>query len=175
MTGLQGGIVFHEEQNVATARWFLAAMVILQIAFIGPIVYSVLEGSLTGSLAIGWKIAIACWPIGMWLWVKRRDDKLVTQIGEEGVWYKWHPWKKEFMELRWETIDSVEYISYGFIGYGWRFSSIYGEVNNVSGKKGLLITRKDGSKILLGTQKSEAEFRKLNIGLATGFLWRKRL
>lgn len=63
--------------------------------------------------------------------------------------------------MLWTDIDSVSYVKYGFLGYGWRFSMKYGEINNVSGKEGIAVIMKNGSKYLLGTKRSKEEIDQL--------------
>jgi hypothetical protein len=58
-------------------------------------------------------------------------------------------------EWYWSDIESAEIIEYGFVGYGIRISINHGNVYNVKGNKGLLITLKNGKKRLIGTQKPE--------------------
>ena len=45
----------------------------------------------------------------------------------------------------------MEIINYKNVGYGIRISSMYGKIYNTNGKTGLLITKNDGDRILLGT------------------------
>ncbi|MRS59995.1 hypothetical protein [Larkinella terrae] len=47
----------------------------------------------------------------------------------------------------------AEIITYNFVGYGIRYSNQYGTVYNAKGNSGLLIYKKTGSKLLIGTQK----------------------
>ena len=63
--------------------------------------------------------------------------------------------------IRWEEIEYVELINYGFVGgWGVRFSLKYGTVYNVGGRMGLFIKLKSGQKLCVGTQKPE-ELRRM--------------
>lgn len=53
-------------------------------------------------------------------------------------------------------IVRTELITYGFIGYGYRFSKQYGTVFNAKGTTGILIYKNRGEKVLIGTQQPEA-------------------
>ena len=78
--------------------------------------------------------------------------ELETIITKDGVSYRWNPFRKKFTLISWSSVDQVEIINYGFIGYGWRLTS-FGVVYNVAGKEGLHLILKSGRKITLGTQK----------------------
>lgn len=50
---------------------------------------------------------------------------------------------------------NAEIITYNFVGYGIRYSNQYGTVYNAKGNCGLLIYKKTGGKLLIGTQHPE--------------------
>ncbi len=54
--------------------------------------------------------------------------------------------------FKWEEIERIEPVTYGFVGYGLRLSLKYGTVYNVKGNKGLSIYLKNGRRYLIGTQ-----------------------
>lgn len=76
---------------------------------------------------------------------------LRTEVGPEGIRIRYFPlWRTT---IPWEEVASAEIIQYGFVGYGIRLSFRYGTVYNAQGNRGLQIVKKNGSKILLGTQR----------------------
>ena len=78
---------------------------------------------------------------------------LKTKVDSTGISIHYFPmWRTHFA---WDQIESAEIIKYGFVGYGIRFSISHGTVYNARGNKGLQIVKKNGSKILLGTQRPE--------------------
>ena len=78
---------------------------------------------------------------------------LKTKIDPTGIHIHYFPmWRTH---IPWEQIESAEIVQYGFVGYGIRFSISYGTVYNAKGNRGLQIVKKNGSKILLGTQRPE--------------------
>ena len=83
---------------------------------------------------------------------------LTTIINEDGIFYKWSFLNSSFNKISWQEMERYEMIKYDFVGYGIRFSRKYGTVYNVSGQTGLFITKKNKSKVLIGTQKP-AEFQ----------------
>lgn len=80
---------------------------------------------------------------------------LETQINtSDGICYRWTPFSKKYTKHSWNSILKIELIDYSFfVGFGYRVTKKYGIVNNASGNKGLLITLKNGKR-LLGTNKS---------------------
>ncbi|MGB5189043.1 hypothetical protein [Robiginitalea sp.] len=79
--------------------------------------------------------------------------ELRTEIDETGIRVRLRPISTEV--FTWDQIEHVEIITYGFVGYGLRFSSKYGTVYNTRGNKGLSIRLKSGSRYVIGTQDPE--------------------
>lgn len=78
---------------------------------------------------------------------------LKTEVDPEKIHIHYFPmWRTH---IRLNEVASAEIIKYGFVGYGIRFSIRYGTVYNAKGNRGLQIVKKNGSKILLGTQRPE--------------------
>jgi len=78
--------------------------------------------------------------------------KLETLITDEAVFFRWRPFQVKYKSFPWSQIEKAEIVNYGFVGYGWRWTS-FGIVNNVSGQTGLRVQLKSGKKIVFGTQK----------------------
>ncbi|WP_373515941.1 hypothetical protein [Persicitalea sp.] len=78
---------------------------------------------------------------------------LKTEVTAEGIQIRHFPLWSTF--IPWHEIESAEIITYGFVGYGIRLSFRYGTVYNIKGDVGLQIVKKNGSKVLLGTQRPE--------------------
>ncbi|MPR36024.1 hypothetical protein [Salmonirosea aquatica] len=77
--------------------------------------------------------------------------RLTTEISSEEIRVIYFPmWRTR---IPWHEVESAEIIKYGFVGYGIRFSFRYGTVYNAKGNWGLQIVKKNGGKILIGTQK----------------------
>ncbi len=78
---------------------------------------------------------------------------LKTEVGPAGIHIHYFPmWRTQ---IPWEQIASAEIIKYGFVGYGIRFSIRHGTVYNAKGNRGLQLVKKNGSRILIGTQRPE--------------------
>lgn len=53
------------------------------------------------------------------------------------------------------SIESIEFLTYKFLGFGCRLGTEYGTVFNVKGNQGFQILTKNGDRFLVGTQKSD--------------------
>jgi hypothetical protein len=91
---------------------------------------------------------------GLWLVLGFfRYMELRTEIDARGIRTRLRPISSE--SFKWDQIEHLELIRYGFVGYGLRFSAKYGTVYNTSGNKGLSVTLKGGSRFVIGTQDPE--------------------
>ncbi len=79
--------------------------------------------------------------------------KLKTEITSDGIDIKYFPMWSTY--IKWDEVQKAEIIKYSFVGYGIRFSDEYGTVYNAKGNIGLLLQKKDGKKVLIGTQTPE--------------------
>lgn len=79
---------------------------------------------------------------------------LTTQVRPDGLWVRYAPLGD--VHVRWEELARAEAVRYGFVDYGIRFSAAYGTVYNAQGNRGLLLHKKSGEKLLIGTQRPDA-------------------
>jgi hypothetical protein len=92
--------------------------------------------------------------------------KLITEIRSDGIYFKYPPIINKFKDIKPDSIERFEVRKYNAIreygGYGIkgvkhiRRRRSKGIAYNVSGNTGLQLYLKDGRKILIGTQRSEA-------------------
>ncbi len=75
---------------------------------------------------------------------------LTTEIGLNGIYVRYFPLSST--RIPWNEIQKAEIITYGFVGYGIRFFTRYGTVYNAKGNSGLLLHKKSGDKLLIGSQ-----------------------
>jgi len=80
--------------------------------------------------------------------------ELRTEVDTQGIRTRLRGIATE--RFRWEEIESIELITYRFVGYGMRLLTRYGTVYNVSGNRGLAIRLKDGGRFLIGTRQPDA-------------------
>jgi len=76
---------------------------------------------------------------------------LVTEINDEGIKMRFIPFVKK--NIKWNELQCLKIVNYGFVGYGIRLGSKFGTVYNINGNKGLAIELKNGKKFVIGTQK----------------------
>ena len=87
--------------------------------------------------------------------------KLLTEVKNEGVFYKYPPFIIKFKVIRKEEIEKYEVRKYSpireYSGWGIRYSwGKSGRAYNVKGNIGLQLYLVDGKKILFGTQRGDA-------------------
>lgn len=84
--------------------------------------------------------------------------RLETRIVDEGIFYRFFPLQRKFRSIKMAEIEKLEVIKYNpirdFGGWGIRYG-LKGRAYNVSGNMGLMIYRKDGKRILIGTRKPD--------------------
>ena len=90
--------------------------------------------------------------------------KLYTRIDDHGIHYRMAPlhWKNRF--IPWEEIDQVYVRQYSplkeYGGWGIRYGS-NGMALNIKGNQGIQVVRKNGKRLLIGTQRPEEATNRL--------------
>ena len=87
--------------------------------------------------------------IGLFLYIELR-----TEIDDRGIRVRLRPISTNV--FTWGQIKKAEPITYGFVGYGLRFSFKHGTIYNISGNKGIAVYLKDGGRFVIGTQNPKA-------------------
>lgn len=92
--------------------------------------------------------------------------KLETRIDERGIHYRFVPFIWNWQLIAVSQILSAEVIKYNPIlhygGWGYRISIIgKGRAINIRGNRGIFVIRKNGKKMMIGTQKPEEAGRTL--------------
>lgn len=86
--------------------------------------------------------------------------ELRIRVVPTAVLYKFHPIQRKWHQINADAIISCKQVTYHplreYGGWGIRYSSKKGSAYNVSGNKGVRIEKKNGQKIMLGSQQSEA-------------------
>jgi hypothetical protein len=78
-----------------------------------------------------------------------------TIITEEGIFYRWFPFKKTYTMILWEGVKEVFIVDMKQVGFKWRFTNKYGETHFPGSDHALLIQMKNGKTKLLGTRKAD--------------------
>ena len=131
---------------------------ILLIAVIGMFIYAIIQqiflGRPFGDKPAPDAVLVIATVLMLALLISLYRSKLETKITNEGVSFKWIPFKNSYSLYKWEDIEKAEIIKYGFVGYGLRLSR-YGIIYNIGGNRGLRLVLKSGRKFVLGTQQPE--------------------
>lgn len=90
--------------------------------------------------------------------------KLITRIDEQGVHYRFKPFHFKVQTIPWEDIDQIHVRKYSPIleygGWGIRFGR-NGRAYNIRGNTGIQIVRKNGKRLLIGTQRPDEAAQQL--------------
>lgn len=94
--------------------------------------------------------------------------KLTTRIYEDRIEYGWNIPTSELNIVYWNEVKSIDMLNYSFVGYGYRLFTAYGTVYNTKGDFGIQIVKKNGEKLLIGSNKADelkknVEFAKLRL------------
>ena len=85
--------------------------------------------------------------------------QLETRIDQDGIHYRFFPFKRKFTSFPSEKIKEVSVRTYKpireFGGWGLRYSFKNGKAVNVKGKEGIQLLLNNGDKLLIGTQSSK--------------------
>jgi hypothetical protein len=91
--------------------------------------------------------------------------KLYTRIDAEGVHFRMTPFHFKEQVIYWDEIDQIHVRKYSPIleygGWGIRVGLRNGRAYNVRGNYGIQIVKKNGKRLLLGTQKPDEAARHL--------------
>lgn len=92
---------------------------------------------------------------------------LDTEVNENGVYIRFRPFHRKWRSFEFATIQKVEAISYNPIrdygGWGIRYGRKgKGKAYNVSGNKGVLLTIRDGAKVLIGSRDAKILAQTIN-------------
>lgn len=85
--------------------------------------------------------------------------RLSTEISEEYIRIRWFPFQRKPREIRWTEVRKAELRNYSPLSEygGWGIKgSRKNRAYNVTGDRGLQLELNDGTRVLIGTRKSEA-------------------
>jgi len=82
--------------------------------------------------------------------------KLETIFNDDGIFFRWMPFKSRYSMIQWDAIREITLIDLKNKGSYWKFKKEYDKVDYMGGKIGLHILMKNGKKRLISTKKAEA-------------------
>lgn len=147
------GEVDYKEEQKMTQWWIWLILLCVAAIWVWAIIQQILLGQLFGERPINNLGLILTSFIPFGLIILFYILSLKTLITPQGIHMRYYPlWSTH---IPWTHIQSAEIIRYGFVGYGIRFSAQYGTVYNARGNVGLLIIKRSGEKLLIGTQQPD--------------------
>ncbi len=159
---------FREEQRFSNVWLYVFVVIVFTIAMAptvialhGQLVLGIPDGedpSSNEALLVLLFVLLVMFVLALLLFNKM---KLVTEVKNEGFFYKYPPFIIKFKVIRKEEIEKYEVRKYSpireYSGWGIRYSwGKSGRAYNVKGNIGLQLYMVDGKKILFGTQRGDA-------------------
>lgn len=150
--------LFQETQRF-TQWWLWLLLFSVSLTIYRPIYIAISEGQ---PLDAGqWVGVIILAVVILFMFIIRLD----TRIDERGIYVKFFPVVPKFKFYPWEEISTAVVRKYSplmeYGGWGIRFGR-NGKAYNIKGNKGLQLKFKNGSALLIGTQKAEELQKVLN-------------
>jgi hypothetical protein len=148
--------LFFETQQFRNHFFWLILLLAPVIYFLSLLIYQIKTGELVGDHpSSNLEIGFLLFSYSLLAYYALNYVKLLTIINKDKIWYGWNLPTDQLNCIEVAEIKSCEIIHYSFVGFGYRLSFKYGVVYNVWGNKGLLIEKKNGKKVLIGTQNSK--------------------
>jgi hypothetical protein len=81
--------------------------------------------------------------------------RLDTYISEEGIFYRWVPFRSSFHMIMWDNIREISLIDIKKSGGRWKVTKGMNEVQYPGGRFGMVISMKSGRKRFITSRKAE--------------------
>ena len=151
---MKGKIQFKEEQSFKNTWMFFLVIGVSVLALTGTVIPLFSNGDSEAVIALA-VTAVVC----LGLVILLTFSKLTMIIDDRSIYYHFPPFVNAEKKLSYHDIDEIFVRKYQPIweygGWGYRRRPGKGKALNVAGNKGLQIITKEGSKILIGTQKPQ--------------------
>jgi len=153
-----GPALFHEEQRFRQP-WILILVVGLAALIWYAAWQQLVRGVPFGDNPAPDGVLVAIWllfGIGMPLFFY--GLRLVAEVRMDGLYFRFHPLQWRWRHLEWEDLEAAEAVTYhplrDYGGWGIRVGT-KGTACIVSGNRGLHLKRRQGSDLLIGSQRPE--------------------
>lgn len=148
--------LFFEVQQFRNHWFWLLILLSPAIYFLSVLSYQLYSGQAYGDRPVSnLELGVLLLTYGILAYYALNYVKLTTVINKNKIWYGWNLPNDQLNCILINDIKSCEIIQYTFVGFGYRLSFKYGVVYNVWGKTGLLIHKKNGKKVLIGTNNAK--------------------
>ncbi|OCX51994.1 hypothetical protein BEL04_17735 [Mucilaginibacter sp. PPCGB 2223] len=136
--------------------WLWLILIVTLMPLLGILIYQVITGNPVGDKpASNGSLIVIVLLVGLPLVLGFCYFKLFTVVERDAIYYGFGIKGNKLNELRLADIASMDVIPYRSFGLGMRLSRQYGTIYNTNWGKGLVITKTDGSKLVIGTQRPE--------------------
>lgn len=154
-------ILFKEIQK-ANLSWKWVLFIALYILMIWALYEQIEMQDLAGMIAIVFSITVI-----IIFNIIITMMKLETEIGEKEIRFRFIPFHKSSRKIKWIELSDFYIRDYKplreYGGYGIQQSLRNGKAYSISGKTGIQLIKKDGKKIIIGTQKPKELERVLKL------------
>jgi len=148
-------ILFSEVQKFRQ-WWLWFILLATTLPLLGILIYQVVTGNPVGDKpASNGSLAVIVVLIALPLLFGFSYFKLFTIVEKDAIHYGFGVKGNKLNEIRLADIASMDVMPYRSYGLGIRLNRQYGTIYNTSWGKGLVITKTDGSKWVIGTKRPE--------------------
>jgi hypothetical protein len=142
-------ILFHEEQRIREGFVWIFFISITALS-LGVILYLGTKGSIPkGELLLSLGIMLPLYALTTYMMY---NGKLVTEVTQKGIYYRWHPLFRRSFFISKESIEGVAERKSPFMHHGFSMLPRFGMMHSVMGRQGLQFHLTNGRRIFIGTQ-----------------------
>ncbi len=151
-------IIYQEEQRLRQIWIWIVVLFITGLAWYGSCQQLILGEPFGSNPAPDWMMAVIWIVFGVGFPLIFVFSRLRTEVRPEGVFLKFAPVQRSYKMFPDAEIERAEVKKYKPIreygGWGWRFGR-KGKAYTISGKRGVALHFKDGSRVLIGSRRPE--------------------
>lgn len=155
---MKAEILFTETQKFRKA-WLLLIIVLVNALFVFGFVWQVLLGHPFGTKPASNLVLSVSLLLNFLITAFVLLTRLDTMIKQDGIYVRFFPLHRQFKRYGWDELLKIYLRTYQPIaeygGWGYRIMIGSGKAYTISGKTGIQLELKGGSKLLIGTNKPE--------------------
>ena len=162
--------VSYSEKQRFRQRWLWMLLLIFPVGSLWALFQEIILGSVFGSNAESIPVLFVLVVISAMFTLFMYTTGLDTEVVEEGLRIRFWPFHLNWMLFPFSSILKAEAVTYSplaeYGGWGIRYGR-KGKAYNVSGNKGVLLTLRDGMKVLIGSKNHEVMCSAINERLSS--------
>lgn len=152
-------IIYHEEQRLRQIWIWIVVLFVTGLAWYGSYQQLILGTPFGSNPAPDWMMVVIWIVFGIGFPLIFIVFRLRTEVRPDGVYLKFAPVQRSYKIFPAEEIKRAEVEKYKPVreygGWGWRFGK-KGKAYTISGKTGVTLYFKDGSRVLIGSRRAES-------------------